>query len=145
MHSGNAHRKGYQRMKNELNKHSNIVLPDLGSCYKKLKQTFTNLSDEELKGLLRPDSVKYYKKGELIYRGRHKNQRLLFSYTAESSKYIKQGMKGKRANYQIRSGRRPLRLPFSHPARTCLHLYRNTFRGNSMLYTRFGFVKLNPE
>ena len=54
-------------MKNELNKHSNIVLPDLGSCYKKLKQTFTNLSDEELKGLLRPDSVKYYKKGELIY------------------------------------------------------------------------------
>ena len=68
-------------MKNELNKHSNIVLPDLGSCYKKLKQTFTNLSDEELKGLLRPDSVKYYK--------------VVISYTAESSKYIKQGMKGK--------------------------------------------------
>ena len=74
-------------MKNELNKHSNIVLPDLGSCYKKLKQNFTNLSDEELKGLLRPDSVKYYKKGELIY--------AVISYTAESSKYIKQGMKGK--------------------------------------------------
>ena len=80
-------------MKNELNKHSNIVLPDLGSCYKKLKQTFTNLSDEELKGLLRPDSVKYYKKGELIYA--EQESKVVISYTAESSKYIKQGMKGK--------------------------------------------------
>ena len=81
-------------MKNELNKHSNIVLPDLGSCYKKLKQTFTNLSDEELKGLLRPDSVKYYKKGELIYAEGTRIKGVI-SYTAESSKYIKQGMKGK--------------------------------------------------
>ena len=81
-------------MKNELNKHSNIVLPDLGSGYKKLKQTFTNLSDEELKGLLRPDSVKYYKKGELIY-AEGTRIKGCYSYTAESSKYIKQGMKGK--------------------------------------------------
>lgn len=46
---------------------SNVSLPDIGSCYQKLKHTFTNLTDDELKGLLRPDSVRYYKKGELIY------------------------------------------------------------------------------
>ena len=130
-------------MKNELNKHSNIVLPDLGSCYKKLKQTFTNLSDEELKGLLRPDSVKYYKKGELIYAEGTRIKGCYFIYSG-IIKIYQTGHEGKEQIIKF-DQEGPLRLPFSHPARTCLHLYRNTFRGNSMLYTRFGFVKLNPE
>ncbi len=52
-------------MKNEANK--NMILPDIDLCCRKLKQTFANLTDEELKGLLRQDSIRHYKKGELIY------------------------------------------------------------------------------
>lgn len=81
-------------MKNELNKHSNIVLPDLGSCYKKLKQTFTNLSDEELKGLLRPDSVKYYKKGELFTRKAQESKVDYFIYSG-IIKIYQTGQEGK--------------------------------------------------
>ena len=46
---------------------SPIPLPDIALCRKKLKQTFTNLSERELESLLRPDAVRHYKKGELIY------------------------------------------------------------------------------
>lgn len=46
---------------------SHFILPDQESCCKKLKQTFTNLSDQELKSLLSSDSIRSYKKGELIY------------------------------------------------------------------------------
>lgn len=46
---------------------SNIILPDAEACCKKLKRTFTNLTDTEIKSLLRPDSIRAYKKGELIY------------------------------------------------------------------------------
>ena len=72
-------------MKNELNKHSNIVLPDLGSCYKKLKQTFTNLSDEELKGLLRPDSVKYFIYSGIIkiYQTGHEGKEQIIKFDQE--------------------------------------------------------------
>ncbi len=45
----------------------NILLPDIECCYQKLKHTFTNLSEKELKDLLRPEAIKTYKKGELIY------------------------------------------------------------------------------
>lgn len=54
-------------MKKEEYMASNIILPDLESCCKKLKHTFADLSDQELKSLLTPDSIRPYKKGELIY------------------------------------------------------------------------------
>lgn len=43
------------------------ILPDLESYGKKLKRTFSNLSEPELKSLVRPDFIRLYKKGELIY------------------------------------------------------------------------------
>lgn len=46
---------------------SNIALPNAEACCKKLKRTFTTLTDTEIKSLLRPDSIRAYKKGELIY------------------------------------------------------------------------------
>lgn len=45
----------------------NIALPDIECCYQKLKHTFTNLSENELKDLLHPEAIKIYKKGELVY------------------------------------------------------------------------------
>lgn len=53
-------------MKKEENKIF-AVLPEMEQCYQKLKGTFTNLSTEELQGLLKPDAIKFYRKGELIY------------------------------------------------------------------------------
>ena len=100
-------------MKNELNKHSNIVLPDLGSCYKKLKQTFTNLSDEELKGLLRPDSVKYYKKGELIYAEGTRIKGCYFIYSGIIKIYQKQFRTLSRLFFE-----NPLQINFENRSRT---------------------------
>lgn len=44
-----------------------VALPDPESCCIKLKRTFTNLTDAEVRSLIKPDSVRFYKKGELIY------------------------------------------------------------------------------
>lgn len=54
-------------MKKEEYMGSNTMLPDLELCRKKLKHTFANLTDTELKSLITPESVRYHKKGELIY------------------------------------------------------------------------------
>lgn len=54
-------------MKKEEYKNIHVALPDMEQCYKKLKTTFTNLSGQELKDLLKPDSIRFCKKGELIY------------------------------------------------------------------------------
>lgn len=53
-------------MKKEENKFF-AVLPEMEQCYQKLKGTFTNLSTEELQGLLKSDAIRFYRKGELIY------------------------------------------------------------------------------
>lgn len=44
-----------------------VALPDPESCCIKLKRAFTNLTDAEVRSLIKPDSVRFYKKGELIY------------------------------------------------------------------------------
>ena len=54
-------------MKKEEYMDLNRTLPDLESCYKKLKGTFSNLTDPELRSLLTPDAIRFYKKGEIIY------------------------------------------------------------------------------
>lgn len=54
-------------MKKEEHMDLNRTLPDLESCYKKLKGTFSNLTDPELRSLLTPDAIRFYKKGEIIY------------------------------------------------------------------------------
>lgn len=52
-------------MKKDERKHS--ALPDCDQCCRKLKQTFPELSEEEIRGVITPDTIKYYRKGELIY------------------------------------------------------------------------------
>ena len=44
-----------------------IKLPNNVECYEKFKKTFKNLSTKELNLLVSNDSVKYYKKGSLVY------------------------------------------------------------------------------
>lgn len=46
---------------------SNIVLPDNSQCCEKLKHTFKNLSSGELQQLVIPGTVKFYKKGSIVY------------------------------------------------------------------------------
>lgn len=56
-----------ETVKNEKYKSSAVSLPDIETCCQKLKRTFSNLSDNELKSLLKADSIRFYKKGEVIY------------------------------------------------------------------------------
>ena len=44
-----------------------IPLPELDTCYQKLKRTFATLTADEARSLLAPGAVRYYKKGEQVY------------------------------------------------------------------------------
>lgn len=53
-------------MKKEEHNHPDC-LPDCEQCCWKLKQTFPELSEEEIRRVITPEAIKHYGKGELIY------------------------------------------------------------------------------
>ena len=82
-------------MKKENHSDIPVALPAAELCCKKLKHTFSNLTDEEIKTLIEhPDSIRYYKKGELLYSEGTRIKGCYFIYSG-IIKIYKTGQEGK--------------------------------------------------
>lgn len=57
-----------------------VILPAFSECFEKFKGTFPNLSEEEMKRLFTPHSIKFYKKGSIIYEEGHRIKGCYFVY-----------------------------------------------------------------
>lgn len=68
-------------MKNGQDKAPEGVSPDITQCRKKLKIQFPDLSENELSRLIPTDSVKYYKKGTVVYEEGTKIKGCYFIYS----------------------------------------------------------------